>query len=274
MIIKDIATVELKSYKRLFTFGCSFTGYMWPTWADMLHKEMPDAEFYNLGKSGAGQLFILSMLVEANERYKFDKDDLIVIQWSTFFREDRYVGNVWLTPGNIFTQHSYDKEFIKQFADLRGYLIRDLALITATKHILDLLPSSGIMLTSIPINAELTSIDPTIKINDVLELYKDTIASLQTPMTEVLRPPGNTTVFPWATALGSYDTENGDPNKWIPDYHPGPVLYQAYLKKLNFPMTEVSKTYAIESENYIRTLRTKLELRVWHRSEHPRTKIL
>ena len=27
-------------YKRFFTFGCSFTCYMWPTWADIISKEM------------------------------------------------------------------------------------------------------------------------------------------------------------------------------------------------------------------------------------------
>jgi hypothetical protein len=31
---------------------------MWPTWADVASKEMPNAEFFNLGVSGSGNLLI------------------------------------------------------------------------------------------------------------------------------------------------------------------------------------------------------------------------
>jgi len=264
MIINDISTVNLHSYKRLFTFGCSFTGYMWPTWADILHKEMPNAKFYNFGKSGGGQLFILSMLVEANQRYNFNKDDLIVVQWSTFFREDRYIRRNWLTPGNIFTQNEYNEDFVKKFVDLRGCFIRDLALITAAKHMLSFLPSSGILLSSIPINGELNKIDHTIMIGDVLTLYKDTIDSLQTPMTEVLRPPGENKIFPWECNINYYDLDQKNPNKLVTDYHPGPILYYDYLKKLKFPVTDISKKYATETENHICNLKTKQEIGSWH----------
>jgi hypothetical protein len=274
MIITDVSTLDLSSYKRLFTFGCSFTGYMWPTWADILHKDMPNAVHYNFGKSGAGQLFILSMLTEVSQRYKFDKDDLIVIQWSTFFREDRYLEKCWKTPGNIFTQDLYDANFIRYFTDLRGYVIRDLALMTAAKYMLTALPSDSIMLTSIPITGEISNLEPNTKIDDVLEVYKDTIAALQKPMTEVFRPPGNTTIFPWDTDISYYDPINGDPKKLSFDYHPGPVLYHEYLKKLNFPLTDAAKNYAIESENYIHTLNTRQQLQVWHNHDHPQQKIL
>jgi len=36
--------------RRLFAFGCSFTQYKWPTWADILGKSFDLS--YNLGKSG------------------------------------------------------------------------------------------------------------------------------------------------------------------------------------------------------------------------------
>ena len=48
----------------------------------------PDVEFYNLGKSGGGNLFISHRIVEANKKYKFNKDDLVVVMWSTFARID------------------------------------------------------------------------------------------------------------------------------------------------------------------------------------------
>jgi hypothetical protein len=63
--------VDFTKYKRFFAFGCSFTCYIWPTWADVVSKEMPQAKFYNLGKTGAGNLCISSKVAEANNRFKF-----------------------------------------------------------------------------------------------------------------------------------------------------------------------------------------------------------
>ena len=35
---------------RLFTFGCSFTQYMWPTWADILSKNFNFYESWSEAK--------------------------------------------------------------------------------------------------------------------------------------------------------------------------------------------------------------------------------
>ena len=45
---------------RLFTFGCSFTNYAWPTWADFLGLEFE--HFENWGVSGV--LAMLQLLIE------------------------------------------------------------------------------------------------------------------------------------------------------------------------------------------------------------------
>ena len=55
---KNSVLTEFKKYKRVFAFGCSFTCYRWPTWADLIGKQCEGAEFRNYGKSGAGNLFI------------------------------------------------------------------------------------------------------------------------------------------------------------------------------------------------------------------------
>ena len=82
---------DLKKYKRIFAFGCSFTSYLYPTWADIIYKSMnPDVEFYNLGKSGGGNLFISHRIVEANKKYEFTENDLVVVMWSTHARIDFY----------------------------------------------------------------------------------------------------------------------------------------------------------------------------------------
>jgi len=114
---------------RFFTFGCSFTNYWWPTWADILGKQYK--KFYNYGYSGAGNQYIFNSIVEANLKHKFNHSDTVAIMWSNPAREDRYVNNKWVTVGNIYTQCVYDQKFVKKFADIRGYFIRDLATIWA-----------------------------------------------------------------------------------------------------------------------------------------------
>ena len=45
----------------LYTFGCSFTKYVWPTWADLLLSQV-DGE--NWGMCGGGNKFIFETLME------------------------------------------------------------------------------------------------------------------------------------------------------------------------------------------------------------------
>ena len=56
--MKMLITLEPK---RIFTFGCSFTNYLWSTWANILGYEFREAEFYNFGKSGAGNQYIFNL---------------------------------------------------------------------------------------------------------------------------------------------------------------------------------------------------------------------
>lgn len=125
----------MKVSPQLFAFGCSFTNYLWPTWADILGKHFET--YYNYGKQGAGNQFIFNSIVEANLKHCFTPQDTVAIMWTNVSREDRYVNGEWLTPGNIYTQKLYDKTFVKKFADTRGYYIRDLALIWTADQLLE-----------------------------------------------------------------------------------------------------------------------------------------
>ena len=57
----NISEISLGKYDRFITLGCSFTRYRWATWSDLLAKDMPDAEYINLGKCGAGNSYIQKM---------------------------------------------------------------------------------------------------------------------------------------------------------------------------------------------------------------------
>ena len=89
---------------RIFAFGCSLTQYFYPTWADILIHQYKSQgyEGSNWAKSGAGNMYINSRLWEANTIHKFTKDDVILLQWASMYREDRYhMGKGWWTPGNF-----------------------------------------------------------------------------------------------------------------------------------------------------------------------------
>ena len=122
--------------KRLFTFGCSFTDYRWATWANILAYEL-DCEFYNFGKSGAGNCFIANQVTQANNIFHFNKDDLIIVCWTNISREDRWVtGKGWVTAGNIYSQGEYDKKFVKHYANDIHFALRDFSVIDLTTQYL------------------------------------------------------------------------------------------------------------------------------------------
>ena len=106
--------------KRLFTFGCSFTNYVWPTWADIVSQ---DYDYYeNWGENGAGNKHIHSSLIECNQRNNITADDTVMIMWSSQAREDRFLNGKWFTQGSIYNS-TYPAEFVDNFTDLTGYLL-------------------------------------------------------------------------------------------------------------------------------------------------------
>ncbi len=92
---------QKKNYNRLFTFGCSLTRYMYPTYADILGQHYDNAEYINLAKPGSGSIVLMSRLTQAHRYFKFNKDDLIVIMYPSFTREDRFLKYHWECWGNV-----------------------------------------------------------------------------------------------------------------------------------------------------------------------------
>lgn len=244
----NLHLLDLTKYKRLFVFGCSFTSYGWPTWADVLSREMPQAEFYNFGYPGAGNLMISCRLTEADHRYKFDENDLVVVMWSTICREDRYKNNQWWRGGGIFASEIYSQEYARQYADAKGYLIRDLALFTMASTWMESVPATCITLSSVPINFQQDEKDTTIQ--PILDLYADTIDKIL-PDILTLELDGN-----WSISM-LYRNKQGERQR---DGHPSPDQYYNYLVKLGFPMTPVSLKYANDSTELLTNLASKAEL--------------
>jgi len=123
-------------YRRFFAFGCSFTSYYWPTWADIIGQEFGD-NFYNLAMCGAGNEFMFHRLTEAHARYNINKDDLVIICWTNFSREDRYLEGKWRSAGNMSTQTIYPQDWVRKWFDLRGALLKTSSVIAGASHLLD-----------------------------------------------------------------------------------------------------------------------------------------
>lgn len=162
---------------RLYTFGCSCTNYIWPTWADILGKSYKQYE--NWGRSGAGNLFIYNSIIECLLKNKLSSSDRVFVMWSSTARNDYYYYNQWHTEGGLYLKDS--------LPDLKGFLIRDLSLIYGAEQALKRANVPYVFLSMVPINSahefENSSIDD---VDDLLCLYQETISSIRPSIYEIV----------------------------------------------------------------------------------------
>ena len=256
-----IENIDFTKYKRFFAFGCSFTQYMWPTWADLVSLEIPES--YNYGKIGAGNAYMFHTLVEAHTRYNFTTGDLIIIQWTNFSREDRYVNSKWLTPGNIYSQSTYPTDFVKKFSDDTGYLLRDLSYISATKHLLDKFECDYDFLSMVPIyqsNQYHKNTDD--EARPILKFYANTVASI--------RPSFYETIFNFDWFLPpTVRVQDPDSGAIRVDPHPTPSRHLHYLTH-TYPNIRFSKnTIDFATRETSKLLRSVVTNETYHFMSNP-----
>jgi len=131
--------------RRLFTFGCSFTNYLWPTWADVLGTDY--MLFNNWGWPGLGNRAIAERLAEAHTKFKLEPSDIVIVQWTSHLRNDwmhfrhpKDDYSNWRTAGSIFTEKNmklYDKKWLDIFWDEKAYYIHTLNHILLAQSFLD-----------------------------------------------------------------------------------------------------------------------------------------
>jgi hypothetical protein len=175
---------------RFFAFGCSFTKYGWPTWADIIGDQYGDG-YHNLGQFGAGNMYIFNSIMEYDQHYRFNKDDLIIVQWSGIMREDRYINNQWITRGMV--ANYYPDDYIGYYVDHRGFTIRDMAFIKAIKCFLDGTGCEYKFISMVPLfSADGDRSKETVEMEDIKETYKDILnlfpKSFAEMLTETIRP--------------------------------------------------------------------------------------
>lgn len=238
-----ISNLTLSKYKRVFAFGCSFTNYVWPTWADIIGRQVPYYE--NWGSPAAGNHYIFNSIMECDSKHHFQEDDLVIVMWTSIEREDRYVKDQWLLTAPLDMYKVYGNSWVNNFAsDHRGLLIRDFAYIKAVQQLLECRSCDWANFSACPLTKldeslikEKISTDtlhtryvqlftdmcngkeisePYAHSKDVLELYRHELANIKDSALSV--------VFngEWATP-----PRPGGNNK-----HPTPMEHLMYLQKL------------------------------------------
>jgi hypothetical protein len=144
-----MSLIDLKKYKRFFAFGCSFTDYRWPTWADIVGKEFP-GNYYNYGGGGASNPMIARAISEADLVYKLNKEDLVIIVWSDVCREERFRGFIFGTGSVLYDPEVLNSPFLHQLP--LAYYKRDMTCIHMSSKFLDAIGLDYHMFSTVPLN--------------------------------------------------------------------------------------------------------------------------
>ena len=258
--------------KRVFAFGCSFTHYAWPSYADYLGYEFDS--FSNWAHPGLGNKAIAERVAECHIKNNFTKDDIILVQWSSHMRNDWHTFNPllfnkdsflhswfrdtnkigWKTQGSIFNQGNssiYDNEWIDRFWDERSYFMHTMNQIALTQGLLE---STGC-------TWKMTSIGKLDQCGTDMPFHPDHGESSKPGKASMWeREPAlkcYQTVFDnykenWMSPIGLYTWDNPDDAYWFQspdDKEPWLELHPSHVHHYNYLNDIVRPSLGIEKEN-------------------------
>ena len=107
--------------KRFFAFGCSFTNYIYPTWADLIGNYYPS--YQNWGFCGGGNQLIANSLYECHAVNQISNNDTVIVMLTSYTRSDLIDRNSnWVMAGNIYNQTFFDENYVEKYwSDEFGY---------------------------------------------------------------------------------------------------------------------------------------------------------
>lgn len=217
-------------YKRFFAFGCSFTQYYWPTWADIIGKEFKQDQFLNFGMRGGGNEFIFNQLANAHAIHHIDKDDLVIICWTNFAREDRYKNGAWVSAGNIFTQKTYPRAWVKEWFDLRGALLKTSNMLVGATNLLENTNCKYLFISMSPMSQldQFQSIFIDEEYQDIFDVYSAYYSKINVSITDYL--------------YGENNCYNPNPIKLVSynDDHPSPIQHLQYVQEYLSQLIDIS----------------------------------
>ena len=213
---------------RLFTFGCSFTRYYWPTWADMLGREYD--EFENWGNGGIGNRAILERLTECIINNKITKDDTIIVQWSDLHRFDMHkpkpeLPEGWAQGGNMLAAPDFDNCWISSVWSEQSYIMHTLNFIKLAITLLESLPCKWYMTSLYDITSDAKRYPTAFKNYLPLFSHKNFIQPMNSFFIQY--------DFPKKTLIDiDYNEQQ--------DEHPTPIAHYAWLAEVLAPLLHKS----------------------------------
>ena len=230
-MILSLDNLDPSKYKRVFILGCSFTQYYWPTWADIIVSEIPDANVYNTALMGTGnfhQLWWLQMLSKVAE---LTESDLVLQCFSTFCREDRILSDhTWSREGEIHAgscAELYDDAYVEKYFFKEGFVLRDFANIISCVDLHNTAPWDSVVLQSTPLTIFDEFYTPATLLKNKISLYFNEFISYNQSLKDSI---GGAWPQPGLEKLYFVD---GDP-------HPGPIDYFNWLVSAGLNATSLS----------------------------------
>lgn len=247
-----------KKYKRFFAFGCSYTDYIYSTWADVIAYELniDSKNYVNLGKAGAGNLFLLSRLTQANKLYRFNKNDLIMVMYPSYTREDVFNTDHWICSGSVF--HSGENSNGRNYdidRDFLYFIIRDYAIIDSIRNYLKSLTSTTFEMLSVPAHGMENNLD---------------LSTTQISIAKRLENTYNSNFLdfytPYSSFLNNLHDELQKNNKFEGvvydnhhDPHPNPYSAMEYLKHIGFELSDSTIEYFMKEYHLLSRANLSIE---------------
>jgi len=237
---------------RIFNFGCSFTSYIWPTWADLLlHKN----QGYNLGISGTGNVSILYRVMEADRIFNFTQDDQIIVMFSSPVRWDRIYGTPlqFSREGQIINASNELKKFNNKLYTFEGLSIQSFYSILAVKNYLEnkkikfLFGSITDIFSHLDNYIDIYKIETTLEFENLKQYIKKEVPfELLDMFSFIKQQDGVSASKNWKIT-----------KKWADysyDYHPRPLTYYNYLEKEILPKIPFELKVSLETINIFEKL--------------------
>lgn len=220
------------THNRCFAFGCSFTGHITGTWADYLGANFN--EYYNFGRGGACNTYILNKFIEADARYNFNsKDDYIVVMFTSFSRFSFFNKYGWNCSGSVFNNPAHFKEFVNNMWTEDQGIYNSWIAINTIKQILTLKGIKHKLLLGV------NAIFNDGKFDDTL--YNRLSTTMEKEFENLL--DDSESMMTWQNKLYHYPTDfNYYEDEGYTDSHPTQLIHYTYMKE-KFPEfdTPISK---------------------------------
>jgi hypothetical protein len=207
---------------RIFTFGCSFTNYEWPTWADII---LYGNEGYNIGVSGSGNESMLYRIMEADRKFNFTKEDQIIVMFTTPIRWDLITGTppIFLGYGQVTNVDKVSK-YNGELYTIEGLCFKSYYSILAIKNYLEHKQVNHLFGSILDIFNDVDNyfsfVETSNELKDLISYVKTDVKFDLISVHDFLAKKRYINNRIWCTS-----------KKWegYDDYHPRPNLYHKYV---------------------------------------------